>query len=74
MCNMEEKVAKYGMGKQSVELVFGNILKFLMDIPLPGKIFSTCFWTSCVEIVSVTISSSLSLINDNHYGCCMMSC
>jgi hypothetical protein len=69
-----EKVAKYGIGKQWVELVFTNILKFVMDIPLPGKIFSAFFWTSCVGIFSVTISSSLYLINNNIYDCCMMRC
>jgi hypothetical protein len=37
-----KKVAKYGIGKRSVELVFTNILKFVIDIPLPGKIFSAC--------------------------------
>jgi hypothetical protein len=69
-----EKVAKYGIGKRSVGLVFANILKFVIDIPLPGKIFSACFWTSCVGIVSVTVSSRILLINDNIYGCCMVSC
>jgi hypothetical protein len=43
-----EKVAKYGIGKRSVGLIFTNILKFVIDIPLPAKIFSACFWTSCV--------------------------
>jgi hypothetical protein len=33
-----EKVGKYGIGKRSVVLVFANILKFVIDIPLPGKI------------------------------------
>jgi hypothetical protein len=33
-----EKVGKYGIGKRSVRLVFANILKFVIDIPLPGKI------------------------------------
>jgi hypothetical protein len=37
-----EKVAKYGIGKRSVRLIFANILKFVIDIPLPGKIFSAC--------------------------------
>jgi hypothetical protein len=69
-----EKVAKYGIGKRSVGLVFANILKFVIDIPLPGKIFSACFWASCVGIVNVTVSSSLFLFNDNLYGCCMMNC
>jgi hypothetical protein len=66
-----EKVAKYGIGKRSVRLVFANILKFVIDIPLPGRIFSACFWTSCVGIVSVTVSSRLLLINDNLYGIIM---
>jgi hypothetical protein len=69
-----EKVAKYGIGKWLVGLDFINILKFVIDIPLPGKIFYACFWTSCVGIVSVTVSSILLLINDNLYGCCMVSC
>ena len=69
-----EKVAKYGIGKRSIELIFANILKFVIDIPLLGKIFSTCLWTSCVGIVSVTVSSRILLINDNLYGCCMVSC
>jgi hypothetical protein len=38
-----KKVAKYGIGKLSVGLVFANILKFVMDIPLPGKIFFASF-------------------------------
>jgi hypothetical protein len=66
-----EKVAKYGIGKRSVGLVFTNILKFVIDIPLPGRIFSACFWTSCVGIVSVTVSSRILLINDNLYGIIM---
>jgi hypothetical protein len=35
--------------------ILENILKFVMDIPLPGNIFYACFWTSCVGIVSVTV-------------------
>jgi hypothetical protein len=68
-----KKVAKYGIGERSVRLVFANILKFVIDIPLHGKIFFACFSTSCVGIVSVTVSSSLFLINDNIYGFFMMS-
>jgi hypothetical protein len=66
-----EKVAKYGIGKRSVKVVFANLLKFVIDIPLPGMIFSACFWTSCVGIVGVTVSSRLLLINDNIYGIIM---
>jgi hypothetical protein len=44
--------------------VLGNILKFVMDIPLLDNIFSACFWTSCVGIVSVTvIMASLSVMS-----------
>jgi hypothetical protein len=68
-----QKVAKYGIGKWSIKLIFANILKFVIDIPLPGKIFSACFWTSCVGIVSVTISLRFFLINDDIYGCCVMN-
>jgi hypothetical protein len=51
-----EKFGKYGIGKRSVGLVFANILIFVIDIPLPGRIFSACFWTSCVGTVSMTVS------------------
>jgi hypothetical protein len=54
-----KKVTKYGIGKRSIGLVFANILKFVIDIPLHDKIFSACLWTSFVGIVSVTVSSSL---------------
>jgi hypothetical protein len=63
-----KKVAKYGIGKRSVKLVFTNILKFVIDIPLPGSIVSACLCTSYVGIVSVTISWGILLINDNLYG------
>jgi hypothetical protein len=44
--------------------ILGNILKFVMDIPLLGNIFSACFWTSCVGIVSATvIRASLSVMS-----------
>jgi hypothetical protein len=66
-----EKVAKYGIGKRSARLIFANILKFVIDIPLPGRIFSAYFWTSCVGIVSVAVSLMLLLINDNLYGIIM---
>jgi hypothetical protein len=36
-------------------IVLRNILKFLMDIPLPGNIFYACLCRSCVGIVSVTV-------------------
>jgi hypothetical protein len=52
-----EKVGKYGIGKWSVEFIFANILIFVIDIPLPGRIFSACFWTSCVGTVIMTVSS-----------------
>jgi len=69
-----EKVGKYGIGKWLVEFIFANILIFVIDISLVGNIFFACFWTSCVGIVIVTVSSSLLLINDNIYDCFMMSC
>ena len=52
-----EKFGKYGIGKQLVGLVFANILIFVIDIPLLGRIFSACFWTSCVGTITMTISS-----------------
>jgi hypothetical protein len=52
-----EKFGKYGIGKWSVEFVFANILIFVIDIPLPGRIFSACFWTSCVGTVIMMVSS-----------------
>jgi hypothetical protein len=50
-----------------------NILKFVIDIPLHDKIFYACFWTSCVAIVNLPVSSSLLLINDDLYICCMIN-
>ena len=49
-----EKVGKYGIGKWSVRLVFANILKFVIDIPLPGKIFSACIsrnFGCCLQVL-----------------------
>jgi hypothetical protein len=34
-----------------------NILIFVIDIPLPGRIFSTCFWTSYVGTIIMAVSS-----------------
>jgi hypothetical protein len=51
-----EKFVKYGIGKQSVGRVFANILIFVIDITLPSRIFSACFWTICVGTVSMTVS------------------
>jgi len=48
-----EKVAKYGIGKWSVRLVFANILKFVIDISLLGKIFSACIsqnFECCLQV------------------------
>jgi hypothetical protein len=39
---------KYRRGK-----VTTNILKSVIDIPFPGKIFSACFWRSC-KLVAYT--------------------
>jgi hypothetical protein len=36
-------LVKYRRGK-----IIPNIFKYVIDIPLPSKIFSTCFWTSCI--------------------------
>jgi hypothetical protein len=49
-----EKVGKYGIGKWSVGLNFTNILKFVIDIPLPGKIFSASVsqnFGCCLQVV-----------------------
>jgi hypothetical protein len=27
-----------------------NILKYVIDIPFPGNMFSSCFWRSCIHI------------------------
>jgi hypothetical protein len=51
-----KKVSKYGIGKQSVEFIFTNIMIFVIDIPLPDRIFSACFWTSCVGTIIMTVS------------------
>jgi hypothetical protein len=48
-----EKGDKYGIGKRSVRLVFANILKFVIDIPLPSKIFSACIlrnYGCCLQV------------------------
>jgi len=47
-----EKVSKYVIGKHWPRLVFANILKFVIALPLPGKIFFACFWTGSVGMVS----------------------
>jgi hypothetical protein len=52
-----------------VEFVFANILIFVIDMPLLGRIFSTCFWTSCVGTVIMMVSSMLGMC----YIICMSS-
>jgi hypothetical protein len=49
-----EKVGKYGIEKRLVRLVFANILKFVIDIPLPRKIFSASIsqnFGCCLQVV-----------------------